>query len=343
MKSWIFILSGVLAAQLVLAVVLNLAGEDYGTFPAEEELLIFNRQAVDGLHIEDGTDSVVLKKQEGTWLLPESGDFPASQANVKRLLDKLAALEKGWPVAKTRGAARRFAVDQEQFERKLTLLSDDDAQATLYVGSSPGFRKVYVRPGDGDDIFTVDCNTWDAGAKADGWIDKDVLTLNESNVERIEMPGLILQRQDGELQLVDLDQKEQTNGEASRGLLGKLSGLRIQSLLGTEAKPEYRQDEPALEVRMTGEGGEVLGYRFSKPEDAAYYVLKRSDLDYYFKVAEYMVDPVRETTREKLVQDTTEEASSKPAGDKRDERDDDASAAEGQESDTGREPAEENE
>ncbi len=343
MKKWIFVLSGLLAAQLVLAVVINLAGEDYGTFQAEEKLLIFNRQAVDGLHIEDGTDSIVLKMQEGKWLLPESGDFPASQANVKRLLDKLAALEKGWPVAKTRGAARRFAVDEEQFERKLVLLSDDDAQAMLYVGSSPGFRKVYVRPGDGDDIFAVDFNTWEADTKADDWIDKDVLTLDESSVERIEMPGLILQRQDGELQVVDLDQTEQTNGEASRGLLGKLTGLRIQSLLGTEAEPEYRQDEPTLEVSMIREGGEVLGYRFSKPEDAAYYVLKRSDLDYYFKVAEYMVDPVRETTRERLVQDTTEEASSKPAGDKRDERDDNASAAEEQGSDAGGETAEEDE
>ena len=183
MKSWIFILSGVLAAQLVLAAVLNLTGEDYGTFQAEEKLLSFNRQTVDGLRIEDGTDSVVLKKQEGTWLLPVSGDFPASQRNVNRLLDKLAALEKGWPVAKTRGAARRFAVDTEQFERKLTLLSDDDAQATLYVGSSPGFRKVYVRPGDGDDVFAVDFNTWEADAKADDWIDKDILTLDQSMVE----------------------------------------------------------------------------------------------------------------------------------------------------------------
>jgi len=343
MKKWIFVLSGLLAAQLVLAVVLNLTGEEYGTFQAEEKLLSFNRQTVDRLRIEDGTDSVVLKIQEGKWLLPESGDFPASQPSVERLLDKLAALEKGWPVAKTRGAARRFAVDKEQFERKLTLFVGDDAQATLYVGSSPGFRKVYVRPGDADEVFAVDFNTWEADAKADDWIDKDVLTLDESNMERIEMPGLILQRQDGELQVMNLEENEQTNGEASSALLGKLTGLRVQSLLGTEAEPEYRQDEPALEVRMTREGGEVLGYRFSKPEDAAYYVLKRSDLDYYFKVAEYMVDPVRETTRESLVQPRTEETSSEPAGDKRDERDDNAGAVEEQESDAGGEPTEDDE
>ena len=162
-------------------------------------------------------------------------------------------------------------------------------------------------------------------------------------VERIEIPGLILQRQDGELQVVDLDQKEQTNGEASRGLLGKLTGLSIQSLLGTEAKPEYRQDKPALEVKMTRKGGEVLGYRFSKSEDASYYVLKRSDLDHYLKLAEYMVDPVREITREKLVQIRTEEASSKSAADKRDEKDDDASAVDEQESGAAGEPVQDDE
>ena len=72
---------------------------------------------------------------------------------------------------------------------------------------------------------------------------------------------------------------------------------------------------------MTTENGEVLIYRVAKPANAAYYVLKRSDMDYYFKVAEYTVDPVRATTRETLVQDATEDVSSEAAGDKRDEKD----------------------
>ncbi len=313
MKSWILILSGVLAAQIILAAVLNLTGEDYGVYQAEERLLSFNEQAVGGLRIEDGTDTVMLEKQGGQWLLPQSGNFPASQDNVGQLLAKLASLKKGWPVARTRSAARRFTVDDEEFERKLTLLSDGDTRATLYVGSSPGFRKVYVRPGGADEIFAVDFNSWEANAQADDWIDKDVLTLDATGVERLEMPGIILQRQDGRLQVMNLKGNEQTNVEESSALLGKLAGLRVQALLGTAADPAYRQDEPALEVLMTREGGEVLRYRFSKPEDAAYYVLKRSDLDYYFKVANYLVDPVKETTRETLVQARTEEASTEPA------------------------------
>ena len=91
---------------------------------------------------------------------------------------------------------------------------------------------------------------------------------------------------------------------------------------------------------MTRKGGEVLSYRFSKPADPSYYALKRSDRDHYYKVAEYSVTPVKESTREKLVQARTEEVSSEPPGDKRDEKDDDASADEEKESDDGGEPAE---
>ena len=64
---------------------------------------------------------------------------------------------------------------------------------------------------------------------------------------------------------------------------------------------------------MTRNDGEVLSYRFSQPEDAAYYVLKRSDMEIFFKVAEYTVNPVKDTTREKLVQARTEETSSDAA------------------------------
>ncbi len=178
MKSRIFVLGAVLAVQLVLAAVVNLTGEDFGIFEAEETLLSFDKNAVASLQIDSDTDSVVLKKQAGQWLLPENGDMPASQRDVEQLLDKLAALEKGWPVADTRGAAKRFRVDEAQFERKLVLVSNDDVRTTLFVGSSPGFRKVYVRLAGEDEIYAVDFSTWEANAKADDWIDQDLLSID---------------------------------------------------------------------------------------------------------------------------------------------------------------------
>ena len=75
MKKWITILSGLLVAQLVLAMTINLTSQDYGAFQPEQKLLTFDDKTVDGLRIEDGTDSVVLSKREDKWLLPESGDL----------------------------------------------------------------------------------------------------------------------------------------------------------------------------------------------------------------------------------------------------------------------------
>ena len=181
-------------------------------------------------------------------------------------------------------------------------MSAEETLAQLYVGTSPGFRKVHVRPADGDAVFAVAFNSWEASAKADDWIDKDILKLDEAEISRVEMPDFELHRDANELKLRDLGDAEVSNLEQTRSLIDKLASLRIQSLLGTEAKPAYRQDVPILELKVALEDGDALSYRFSQPEDAAYYVLKRSDLDHYFKVAEFSLKPILETTRETLVQ-----------------------------------------
>ena len=313
MKKLTFVLGGLLALQLVLAVAMNLSSDDYGAFKPQEKLLAFDRKDVDGLRIEDGKNSVVLSKRDGKWLLPQNDNFPANTANVERLLDTLASLDKGWPVATTAAAARRFKVADDQFERKLSLLSNGKTLAVLYVGTSPGFRKVHVRAGKQDDVFAVALNTWDANASADDWIDKAILTFSPDDVTRVDMPGFVLQRDGDKLRVAELTDKEETNAKAVGALLDKLAGLRIQSLLGKDAKPEYQQDKPELEFKVTRKEGDVLSYRFSKPKDGAYYVLKRSDMDDYFKVAEYEVKPLKETAREKLVQNQIEQTPDKAA------------------------------
>ncbi len=313
MQNWIKLLSGLLLAQLVLAVTVNLGGEEHGAFQAKQKLLAFDVQAVNGLRIEDGANSLLLEKHEGRWLLPDSGDFPADQASVQRLLDKLAGLEKGWPVATTGSAARRFKVADDEFQTRITLLADDETLAQLYVGTSPGFRKVHVRPADAEAVFSVAFNAWEASANADDWIDKEMLKLEPSEVARVELPGVVLQRKDNILQVTDLSGGEKTNEEAAASLIDKLAGLRIQSLLGREAKPEYGQDQSALELKLTRQDGEVLSYRFSKPQEGAYYVLKRSDLDDYFKIPEFSVQSILETNREKLVLSDSKESAKEAA------------------------------
>jgi len=301
-KKWITILSGVLAVQAVLAVTFNLRGEDHGVFKPQEKLLAFDNTKVDEVRISDGKHSLELRKHDGQWQLPGSSDFPADQAAVQRLLEELGALHKGWPVATTAGALKRFKVDDKNFERKVTLLSQDKPQATLYIGTSPGFRKVNVRP-DGDSaVYSAAFNTYEVNPVANEWIDKAILELDAKDVARLDMPGFTLQRDGDTLRVANLKAKEQTNEQAAGALLESLAKLRIDGLLGTKPEPEYRLDKPDIEIKVTRTDGDVLDYRFSKPADASYYVLKRSDLDDYFKVTEFAVKAIRDEAREKLVQ-----------------------------------------
>jgi hypothetical protein len=302
MKKWISILSGLLVAQLVLAVAVNLTEQDYGAFETKEKLLGFEKQKVDRLLIEDGKASVTLKSSADQWVLPDEGDFPATQKSVDSLLDKLAGLEKGWPVATTSSASRRFKVAEDEYERRLTLYSGDEVAARLYIGTSPGFRKVHLRPDEEEAVFVAELNTWEVDAQADGWIDKEVLKLDQAKLEKVEIAGkLSLQNQGGEMQLIGLQEQESTNIEEASALVNKLSALRIQSLMGEEASAAYKEKDPALDIEVTLKDGKQLSYQFFEVENQSHYILKRSDRDRYFEVASYLVDPLKGASREKLV------------------------------------------
>ncbi len=315
MNKWIGILSGLLIGQLALAVALHRSDEELAVFQPRDRLVAFDPKAVDGLRIEDGKAGVTLRKGDGQWRLPESGDFPADQGKLERLLGQLAGLEKGLAVATSAGAAKRFKVDEGAFERKLTIFANDQPQAVLLLGSSPGYRKVHARPAGEQGVYAVGIDTWDTSPKADDWIDKGVLKLDEGEVTGLELPGLALQRDGEALALAGLAEGEETNTAEARALLGKVADLRISAVLATEASPPEGQDLPSWELKLTRKGGEVLSYRFTKPKEPGFYLLKRSDLAPSFKVAEYQVKPIEEAKREKLLKPKAGGPAPKPAGD----------------------------
>ncbi|MGQ4808998.1 hypothetical protein NKDENANG_02393 [Candidatus Entotheonellaceae bacterium PAL068K] len=313
MKKWITILSGLLVLQIAVTVGVNLSRENYGAFVPEEKLLSFDAGALNRIRIDGDADQhLVLNKQEGQWRLPELNGFQADQSSVERLLEQLAGLEKGWPVATTTGAAKRFKVAAASFERKVTLSQNGETQATLYVGTSPGFRKVHVRVPDENDVYAVEFSAFEAGVQLEDWLDKAVLTHKADDIRRAELPGFTLQRQDDGLVVQGLAADEETVEDEAKRLLDAIAGLRIRAVLGTEDKPEYRQDEPALRYLLGFETAEAQTYVFSKPTDADYYVLKASHRDEYFKVDTGIVDRLEKVTRDTLVRKPAEDSAATP-------------------------------
>lgn len=301
MNKWIAGLFVLLGLQLAMAVVVNRSGDEYAAFKATDALLGFERAAVDSLRIEGPDGGVTLVRHDGQWVVPDQGSFPADQAAVDRLLDSLAGLKKGWPVATTPGAAGRFKVAESDFERRLVLKQGDAVQATLYVGTSPGFRKVHARNGNEAAIFPVEFNTWEAGTSATDWIDRNALHIDGRGIERIELPDLTMQRHDGAWQVDGLADGETADVAAADDLAERLANLSIESLLNGADEANYARQTPALVVSVTGSERDPLTYRFWRSDGEPFAILKRSDQDRYFRIAEPLFAAIAGFTRNSLV------------------------------------------
>ncbi len=307
MNRIITVLLVVLVAQGALALVLNMTGDDYSAYQPEESLLSVDLQIVDAMTIEGADKTLRLEKTEGLWQLPTLANFPVSQIKFEQVLGKLNQLKKGWPNATTEEAAMRFKVSTKQFERKLTLYKGKQAVQTILIGTSPGFRKVHVRIDGDQNIYTIEFSAFELSLESNDWVDQSKLHISEGELVKVELPSFTLKRE-GEVFLVEnLKEGEITAQQEASSLVQKLERINYLEVLGDEDQESYHQSVPEFAYIIHLKEGKQLTYSFSKPEGWDDYVLKRSDLGYFFKVSADTVKQIKGVSRDQVV--TTKENS----------------------------------
>ncbi len=308
MNRTVSVLTALVVVQLALTVALAFSGQDYGAFRSDQKLMALDVEAVDRIVIqgEEG-QSVEMSKDGDKWFLPDLDRFPVAPQPAEALLTKVAELTKGWPVATSSSAADRFKVGAEKFERKLTFFGDNRKIGTLFLGTSPSFRKVNARVSGEDEIYNITFNSYEASAKSEDWVDKDFLNLKNEDIVRATLPAFTLERNDEKFTVTGLKQDEKTNEEEVETFIEKLAAPTFQSVLGTDNKPEYGQDSPVLEITLELKDGEQIAYVYSKPESGDHFVLKTSAHLYFFKVSKYAFDRLKEFDQKKVVQKVTQD------------------------------------
>ncbi len=325
----ITLLTALLLAQLALAAGLAWRHQRLTAAAEPSPLLAFDAAAVDGIEIRDGDGhQVTLHREGGQWRIGERDGFPASASRVEDLLQRLAALRRGWPAATSGDARRRFQVADDRYQRRLRLRRGDQTLATLYLGTSPGFRQVHARvDGDGA-IYAVAFNTYDAPARPDDWADRSVLHLPAADIRTVRYPDFTLQRdgQDGyRLQPPPPDGQRLDRGAAEQ-LVRRIADLGFLGVLGSQAQDDWHLDRPRLRFTVQRKGAaQPLEYRLSplpqdhepeppgqakkkdkdeKGHDAAAlpadWVLQRSDLRWYLKVSSFVARDLQQTRRDLL-------------------------------------------
>ena len=96
------------------------------------------REAVTKITVSDTQSEVQLTRSGDRWLL-DSG-LPADPVKVTAVLTALLEADPGYAIAASDSAARRFKVDADDFERRITL-AGGDASASVFLGTSPAFRR----------------------------------------------------------------------------------------------------------------------------------------------------------------------------------------------------------
>jgi len=335
MQKTIRLLALLLAAQLVMAVAVGWFDRGLSSPADAAPLIAVGGDRIDRITIEGPDDAkAVLAKAEGQWRIANAGDFPADGKRVEQLLERLQGLHGATPVATSASARIRFKVDEREFERRILLATGDETVATLYLGTSPGLRRIHARVDGEEAIHSVELAAYDVPPGASDWEDKALLAFAQSEVRSLEVAGLRISKADAVARpdgsrpdessdggakqaqapeagwvATGLDADERLAAEAVDKLVQRVADLRFVSVRGREARPEYGMEDPVLTMTLTRAGGEPLTYRLGKAPDADDYTLQVSNRAEFFNLGSGTARSLVEAAaREALVESPHEAA-----------------------------------
>ena len=201
---------------------------------------------IDELHIDDSQDNRVrVLRRRGSWVLPALGDLPADGERIAMLLDQLTAEDPGWAVAHTLAARQRFRVADYHFRRRIHLLAQGEPVATVFLGTSPGFRKIHARNADDEAIYSINLNLFDLPVAPGRWLDTSLIELKAPL--RIVADGYSLDRSSGEWRLGDGSSPDPRELAA---LLDALQSLRVSEPADTALTSSLGEREAVLILQV---------------------------------------------------------------------------------------------
>ena len=277
MSGRIPLLAGLLLVQILLVGLVSLGsggGQGGGPF------LTFEADAVTAMSIGGAEgERVSLSRSDDGWRV---AGLPADQTKIQGVIDSLLEGSVTWPVATSASSQERFEVTSDKFQRRLTFSAGEDPLAELYLGSSPGFRRIHARSGDSDDVFSIDFAVHEVPVNPDDWLDKKL--LHADGVSAVALDGSWRLEKADDAWLLD---GKATDDEAVRRLVERIEGLTVLGLYGGDGSG--LGETRSLEITDEA-GNHRLTLRRDEVEDE--YVLTTDRFEASFIVASYIAEQI---------------------------------------------------
>ncbi|PWH13646.1 MAG: hypothetical protein DDG58_13680 [Ardenticatenia bacterium] len=302
------ILAGILALQIVIAVVVFWPRGAVSGSQAAPLLADFKTEEVVGLTITDRDgNTVVLAKEGQDWVLPQRDNYPVVSSRVTDLLAKLERIRTNRLIAQTEGSHRQLQVAADDFNRKIEVKMKDGGTRTVYLGTSGGGSATHVRAGDQKEVYlTGELLSWDVGATESNWVETLFFTVPQTATL-----GITLQNAQGtfeferpnaesEWTMKDLSPDEKLEQGNVQDLLLQVTSVRMLGPLGKSEQEQYGIAKPQAVVTLRAKEGDqekrymlTIGAKLEEEpkspdeEKRYYYVLRSSESPYFVRVNEF--------------------------------------------------------
>lgn len=297
-------LAGLLALQLLIALGQSLSAPSTRAFAPQTSLLDFEPGQVTAIKIEgsDGADPVRIERRDGgAWVIGGLGDFPAAGFKADQLLSTLAGLKHPLPVATSAAARERFKVADTGFNRRLTLDGAQGPIATLILGETPRFKRLFGRPADDSAVYELDLAIADVSNRRVDWLDQGQLRLDQTKITAVSGADWRLEKDGEDWRLAGAGANEPLDQDKARELVRTLANLSYRDVfVGTDV-PGEDGAEAALELKIELGAGESRAYRIARLAESEDYVLKDAARPQAFKLSKYDLMDLVGLERSKLI------------------------------------------
>lgn len=276
MKTGSTLLSVLLVVQLAVAGGLLYASHSNKVTRPQGALLEYDPAVIDRLEIAAGADqTIVLGKLDGQWQLPDNRGVPVQSGKVEALIESMAELETGWAVATKSSSHAQLEVAEADYQRRVKLFRDDQLSADLYIGSSPGMRRVHARTVDSDDVYSVALNSYDMPVTTADWLQKDLIAATDITV--LTLADAMLAKQDDNWLMTT------SEGEAIAVDPGKVNALTgaLQRLAVQDIVSELPTDARVVTIGVSAAAGDLEYELYEIGQD---YFVSRNDIDAVFSI-----------------------------------------------------------
>ncbi|WP_193747485.1 DUF4340 domain-containing protein [Cellvibrio sp. OA-2007] len=258
-----------------------------------QSLLTVGMANIDRVVIQDANNKVTLQKVAGQWQLPEQQQLPVDKQKLDDILQKLEGTKLTWPVTTTASSHERFEVSDSKFQRHIKLFQGDNKKAELWLGTSPGFKKIHLRRAGEDQVYAVELTSFEFATEAKDWLQKDLLAVKD--ITTIKSADYALQKTADSWNFVSANQDETTEKVDANKVAELVSGLNNLQIQEVATQAPHGETTSVTVKSAAGE----FQFEFVKTENE--YFVKRSDQDNYFKLSQYEFERVANVTRASLL------------------------------------------